>query len=101
MTDEPLLVCDDVRVVYPPRNRGAKAAHAVDGVDLDVRKGEIVALVGESGCGKTTLARAILYFKYASLTCPSVNTTHASDRIHIVLRADHILHKLDINLGYY
>jgi len=58
--DEPLLVCDDVRVVYPPRNRGAKAAHAVDGVDLDVRKGEIVALVGESGCGKTTLARAIL-----------------------------------------
>jgi oligopeptide/dipeptide ABC transporter ATP-binding protein len=34
--------------------------HAVDGVDMDIRKGETMGVVGESGCGKTTLGRTIL-----------------------------------------
>ncbi|MFD7700986.1 ABC transporter ATP-binding protein [Streptomyces caelestis] len=55
----PLLSARGVRIAFPGRH-GAPDARAVDGVHLDIRRGEIVALVGESGCGKTTLARALL-----------------------------------------
>ncbi|WP_393077560.1 ABC transporter ATP-binding protein [Streptomyces sp. LN704] len=55
----PLLSAEGLHVAFPGR-RGAARARAVDGVDLDIRRGEIVALVGESGCGKTTLARSLL-----------------------------------------
>ncbi|GAA3744220.1 ABC transporter ATP-binding protein [Streptomyces tremellae] len=54
-----LLRADALAVTYQGR-RGGPPARAVDGVDLDVGRGEIVALVGESGCGKTTLARTLL-----------------------------------------
>jgi peptide/nickel transport system ATP-binding protein len=40
--------------------REAQSVHAVDGVTLTLDEGELVALVGESGCGKTTLAQAVL-----------------------------------------
>ncbi|MER6104392.1 ABC transporter ATP-binding protein [Streptomyces sp. NPDC001832] len=58
-TTTPLLSAQGLKVTFPGR-RGAAPARAVDSVDLDIRPGEIVALVGESGCGKTTLARSLL-----------------------------------------
>lgn len=40
--------------------RGKRLLHAVNGVDLKVQEGDVVAIVGESGCGKTTLAKMLL-----------------------------------------
>ncbi len=56
--DAPLLDMRDIEVRFDARGR--RVARAVDGVNLSVRAGEVLALVGESGCGKTTLARTIL-----------------------------------------
>ena len=53
----PLLNVSDLAVTY---RTGRGLAHAVDGVDLVVPQGAMVGLVGESGCGKTTLARALM-----------------------------------------
>ena len=57
-TPTPVLAARDLVVTFPA-GRGAQA-RAVDGVNLAVLPGQIVALVGESGCGKTTLARTML-----------------------------------------
>ena len=54
----PILSARDLHVEFT--GRAGRRARAVDGVDLDLAPGEIVALAGESGCGKTTLARTLL-----------------------------------------
>ncbi|ANY22219.1 ABC transporter ATP-binding protein [Gordonia terrae] len=56
--DEVLLTIRDLTVEYNI-GRGQKV-HAVSGVSLDIARGETLGLVGESGCGKSTVAKAIL-----------------------------------------
>jgi peptide/nickel transport system ATP-binding protein len=67
MSDDPLLVARDLRKHYPVRSgllrRVTGQVRAVDGVDLEVRRGEALGLVGESGCGKSTTARTLLHLE--------------------------------------
>jgi peptide/nickel transport system ATP-binding protein len=61
--DEPLLSLSDVEVHYDmgtgiERYLSDKRVKAVDGVDLELEENDIVVLVGESGCGKTTLGKS-------------------------------------------
>ncbi|MFJ2226650.1 ABC transporter ATP-binding protein [Streptomyces halstedii] len=62
---EPLLEVRGLKVHFPIRrgvlfSRAVGHVHAVDGVDLRIRRGETYGLVGESGCGKSTFGRAVL-----------------------------------------
>jgi peptide/nickel transport system ATP-binding protein len=61
--DKMLLAIQDLRVWFTLRRRGfGQAGHvkAVDGVTFDLHPGEAIAIVGESGCGKSSLMKAIL-----------------------------------------
>ena len=54
-----LLRAEDLATWFPS-GRGRPPVRAVDGVSLSLRSGEALGLVGESGCGKTTLARTLV-----------------------------------------
>ena len=61
----PLLEVEHLRVLFPVK-AGAVVArtvgqvHAVDDVSFELREGETLGIVGESGCGKTTLIRTLV-----------------------------------------
>ena len=75
----PLLQVEDLAVEFPVRRgllrREVARLRAVNGVSLTLRAGEVLGVVGESGCGKTTLGRAM-----AGLYAPSSGTLRVEGR---------------------
>src|SRR5262249_38536755 len=61
---EPLVRVSDLVKNFPVKGgllgREAHAVHAVDGVSFELDRGETLGLVGESGCGKSTVGRCLL-----------------------------------------
>jgi oligopeptide transport system ATP-binding protein len=71
LPDDVLLRVEDLRVEFPVkegllRQRQVASIKAVDGVSLDLRRGETLSLVGESGCGKSTMALTIMRLQQAT-----------------------------------
>jgi oligopeptide/dipeptide ABC transporter ATP-binding protein len=70
-------------------NRRVGHIHAVDGVDLQLKRGEVVAMVGESGCGKSTLALTLMGLEEPTegkIIFESKEITHASEHDRKLLR---------------
>ena len=58
--DKILLEVQNLKKYFPVKGTKGPGVQAVENVSLFIRKGETLGLVGESGCGKTTLGRTIL-----------------------------------------
>jgi len=72
MEKEPILMVKDLMVSY---GKGKKSRTAVNAVSFDLYRGETLGLVGESGCGKTSLGRAILQLVHAESGTVSYKNT--------------------------
>ena len=59
---EYILQVENLKTYFPVKGKRDQFVHAVDGVSFKVRQGETVGLVGESGCGKSTIGRTIMRF---------------------------------------
>src|SRR5687768_5410151 len=69
--------------------RNDRFVHAVDDVNLQLRRGEVIALVGESGCGKSTLSLALMGLEEATdgnIIFEGQDITHASERQRKAIR---------------
>ena len=89
VTTDALLAVQDLRMTFPGR-RG-RGIRAVDGVSFDLRPGETLGLVGESGCGKSTTGRMIVRLlepTSGTVSFDGRDITHLGPREMLPLRSE-------------
>ncbi len=95
-SDAPLVAVNHLKVFFPIKQgvlveREVARVHAVNDVTLSIAKGETLGLVGESGCGKTTMSRAIMRLVDATdgtIRFRGEDVTHAGRKQMRPLRSD-------------
>ena len=79
-----LLTLRDVHINFPARKnwlgKTTEHVHAINGIDLQIRRGETLGIVGESGCGKSTLAQLLMGMLQRAVH-PFWLTTHYADGV--------------------
>ena len=68
-----MLKLDGISKVYKVGTFGGKELHAVSNVSFDVKDGEVVSLIGESGSGKSTIGKMIL--RLISISSGAISST--------------------------
>ncbi len=94
MTRPGRLVADGIRVAFPSGGRGVAPTVALDGMALDVAGGEIVALIGPNGCGKSTFLRVaagLLAPERGRVALDDVAVTSPDPRIGLVFQEPRLL----------
>jgi oligopeptide/dipeptide ABC transporter ATP-binding protein len=94
MSDDMILEVRNLKKYFPAGrpgwfSRNENFVHAVDDVDLQLRRGEVIALVGESGCGKSTLSLSLMGLEEAtegSIIFEGKDITHANNQERKAIR---------------
>ncbi len=89
---KPLLSIKDLRTIFQTK---IGEVVAVDGVNIDIQHGEILAVVGESGCGKSVLARSILrivpypgFISHGSIQLDGIDILNSHENVMNNIRGD-------------